>query len=136
MCQIDETFIAILNKMRTNNQTYDELTYINLRCLRPSPTDPMFRYLFYINKYVAKHNNHMTALLGARSLSLRTFSSLRPEELQGSSDPLSGILHTHSNSRLRPSLLPFGGSTLAPSRIQQLSATPSDPRDPTRQSTR
>jgi hypothetical protein len=33
MCQTNETFIAILNRMRTNIQTYDDLTYINLRCL-------------------------------------------------------------------------------------------------------
>ena len=42
MRQIDETFIAILNRMRTKSQTYDDLTYINLRCLRPASTDPMF----------------------------------------------------------------------------------------------
>jgi hypothetical protein len=59
MRQADETFTAILNRMCTNNQTYDDLTYINLRCLRHAPTDPTFPYLFYRNKDVAKHNSHM-----------------------------------------------------------------------------
>jgi len=63
MHQKDETFIAILNKMRTNNQTYDELTYINSRCLRLAPTDPTFPYLFYTNKDVSIHNNHMLSLM-------------------------------------------------------------------------
>jgi hypothetical protein len=60
---MDETFIAILNKMHKNNQTYDDLTYINLRCLRPTQTDPTFPYLFYRNKDVAKHNSHMLLLM-------------------------------------------------------------------------
>jgi hypothetical protein len=33
MRQTNETFIAILNRMRKNNQTCDELTYINSRCM-------------------------------------------------------------------------------------------------------
>jgi hypothetical protein len=56
----------------------------------------------------------------------------RPEELKGSSDPLSGILRTHSDSSTRailPSLV-IGGSALATSRVQQLNTRPSDPRDP------
>jgi hypothetical protein len=63
MHQTDETFIAILKRMRTNNQTYDYLTYINLRCLRLAPIDPKFPYLFYTNKDVAMHNNHMLSLI-------------------------------------------------------------------------
>jgi hypothetical protein len=63
MCQTDETFIAILNRLRTNNQTHDDLTHINLRSLWPAPTDPTFPYLFYRNKDVANHNNHMFSLM-------------------------------------------------------------------------
>jgi hypothetical protein len=63
MRQTDETFIAILNRMHTNNQTHDDLTHINLRCLRPAPTDPTFPYLFYKNKDVSNHNNHMLSLM-------------------------------------------------------------------------
>jgi len=63
MHQTDEIFIAIQNRMRKNNQTYDDLTYINLRCLRIAPIDPTFPYMFYINKDVAKHNNHMLSLM-------------------------------------------------------------------------
>ena len=63
MCQTDETFIAILNRMRINNQTYDDLTYINLRCLRPAPTDPTFPYMFYTNKDVAMHNKYMLSFM-------------------------------------------------------------------------
>jgi hypothetical protein len=63
MRQTDETFIAILNRMCTNNQTYDELTYINSRCLQPAPTDPTFTYLFYRNKDVTMHNIQMLFLM-------------------------------------------------------------------------
>jgi ATP-dependent DNA helicase PIF1 len=63
MRQTDETFIAILNRMCTNNQTHDDLTHINLRCFWPAPTDPTFPYLFYRNKDVANHNSHMLSLM-------------------------------------------------------------------------
>jgi hypothetical protein len=63
MHQTNETIIEIMNRMCTNNQTYDDLTYINLRCLWPAPTNPMFPYLFYRNKYVANHNIHMLSLM-------------------------------------------------------------------------
>jgi hypothetical protein len=49
--------------MCTKNQTYDDLTYINLRCLWSAPTNPMFPYLFYKNKDVSKHNSHMLSLI-------------------------------------------------------------------------
>jgi hypothetical protein len=49
--------------MQTNSQTYDELTYINSRCLQPAPTDPTFPYLFYTNKDVAMHNRNMLSLM-------------------------------------------------------------------------
>jgi hypothetical protein len=63
MRQTYETFIAILNRMCSNKKTYDDLTYINLRCLRTALTDPTFPYLFYRNKDVAKHNSHMLLLM-------------------------------------------------------------------------
>jgi hypothetical protein len=63
MRQTNETFIAILNRMRTNNQTCDDLTYINSSCMRPAPTDPTFPYLFYKNKDVAMHNKYMLSLM-------------------------------------------------------------------------
>jgi hypothetical protein len=63
MLQTDEKFIAILNRMRTNNQTYDDLTYINSRCMQPAPTDPTFPYLFYRNRDVSMHNRYMLSLM-------------------------------------------------------------------------
>jgi len=33
MHQKDEYFIAILNRIRTNNQTHDDLAYINSSCM-------------------------------------------------------------------------------------------------------
>jgi hypothetical protein len=59
MRHTNETFIAILNRMRANNQTCDDLKYINSRCMRPTPIDPTFPYLFYKNKDVAMHNRYM-----------------------------------------------------------------------------
>jgi hypothetical protein len=63
MCQTDETFIAILNRMRTNNQMHVDLTYINSRCMRPTPTYPTFPYLFYMNRDVAMKNRYMLSLI-------------------------------------------------------------------------
>jgi hypothetical protein len=72
MRQIDETFIAILNRMRTNSETHDDLTYTNLKCLRPAPTDPTFCYLFYINKDVANHNSHMLSLMPGDDITINS----------------------------------------------------------------
>jgi hypothetical protein len=63
MHQTDETFNAILNRMRTNNQTHDDLTYINSRCMRHAPIEPTFPSLFYMNRHVAMHNRYMLSLI-------------------------------------------------------------------------
>ena len=42
MRQTDENFISTLNRIRTNNQTEDDLEYLNKNCLRPMPNDPTF----------------------------------------------------------------------------------------------
>jgi hypothetical protein len=61
-------FIAILNRMRTNSQTKDDLDYINMNCIRPAPNDPTFPYLFYRNKEVALHNRSMLLLIPGKEL--------------------------------------------------------------------
>ena len=63
MRQRNETFIAILNRMQTNNQRHDDLTYINSRCMQLAPTNPNFPYLFYTNRDVAMHNRYMLSLM-------------------------------------------------------------------------
>jgi hypothetical protein len=63
MHQRDENFIAILNRMQTNNQTIDDFLYINACCVHPAPKEPTFPYLFYRNKHVAMHNKHMLSLM-------------------------------------------------------------------------
>jgi hypothetical protein len=63
MHQRDEIFFAILNKMQTINQRIDDLLYINARCVLPAPKEPTFPYLFYRNKHVVMHNNHMLLLM-------------------------------------------------------------------------
>jgi exonuclease III len=68
MRQTDEKFIAILNRMRTNSQTSNDLSYINTNCMRPAPNDPTFPYLFYKNKDVALHNKHMLSLMPGNEL--------------------------------------------------------------------
>ena len=62
MRQTDENFISTLNRIRTNNRTKDDLAYLNRNCLRPTPNDPTFPYLFYKNKYVAIHNKKMLSI--------------------------------------------------------------------------
>jgi hypothetical protein len=68
MRQTNEKFIAILNRMRTNSQTSNDLTYINMNCMRPAPNDPTFPYLFYKNKDVALHNKHMLSIMPGNEL--------------------------------------------------------------------
>jgi exonuclease III len=71
MRQKDEKFISILNRMRTNNQTSDDLAYLNRNCIRPAPNDPTFPYLFYKNKDVAMHNKHMLLLIPGNEISIK-----------------------------------------------------------------
>jgi hypothetical protein len=63
MRQKNGYFIAILNRMWKNNQTRDDLAYINSSCMRPTPTYPTFPYLFYKNKDVTMHNKYMLSLM-------------------------------------------------------------------------
>ena len=56
MRQKGEDFIKILNKMRLNEQSVDDIEYINRHCYRLAPVDPLFPYLFYKNKDVQRHN--------------------------------------------------------------------------------
>ena len=72
MRQKDEKFISILNRMRTNNQTSDDLAYLNRNCIRPAPNDPTFPYRFYKNKGVAMHNKHMLLLIPRNEISIKT----------------------------------------------------------------
>ena len=46
MRQRDEDFIKVLNKMRLNEQSDEDIEYINHHCYRPPPLDPLFPYLF------------------------------------------------------------------------------------------
>ena len=62
MCQIDENFISTLNRIWTNNQTEDDLAYINRNCLWLAPNDSTFPYFFYKNKDVAIHNKKMLSI--------------------------------------------------------------------------
>jgi hypothetical protein len=63
MCQTNEKFIAILNRMWKNNQTFDDLKYINSSCMQPASIEPNFPYLFYKNKDVAAHNKYILSLI-------------------------------------------------------------------------
>jgi hypothetical protein len=72
MHQTSEKFIAILNRMQTNNQTCDDLTYFNSSCMRPSPTDATFPYLLYKNKDVAMHNKYMLSLMLGNDININS----------------------------------------------------------------
>ena len=63
MRQTDENFISTLNRIRTNNQTEDDLAYLNKNCLRPAPNDLTFPYLFYKNKDVSMHNKKILSIV-------------------------------------------------------------------------
>ena len=58
----------ILNIMRTNSQTSDDITYINKPCMWTIPNDPKFPYLFYKNKDFTMHNKKMLTLMPGNEL--------------------------------------------------------------------
>ena len=45
--------------MRLNEQSDEDIEYINHHCYRSPPLDPLFPYLFYKNKDVQRHNEQM-----------------------------------------------------------------------------
>ena len=63
MCKKDIELIKILNKMRINKQSDEDIQYINSHCHRTPPIDPFFPYVFYKNKDVKKHNERMHPLV-------------------------------------------------------------------------
>jgi hypothetical protein len=68
MRQKNEKFISIMNRMRTNSQTTEDLEYIYTNCIQPASNHPTFPYLFYRNKYVALHNRSMLLLIPGKEL--------------------------------------------------------------------
>ena len=54
--QENQTFISILNRIRTCSQTIDDIDYLNQHCYRKTPIDATFPYLFHCNKDVQEHN--------------------------------------------------------------------------------
>jgi hypothetical protein len=54
--------------MRTNSQTKENLDYINMNCIQPTPNDLAFPYLFYRNNEVALHNRSMLLLIPGKEI--------------------------------------------------------------------
>jgi len=74
MHQKNENFIEILNKMCTNNQKIKNLAYINMNCIRTTPSDPTFPYLFYKNKDVSMHKKYMLFLIPGNEILINTIN--------------------------------------------------------------
>ena len=62
MRQKDTHFVTVLNIIRLNEQSKEDIDYINDNCFRPPPLDPQFPYVFYRNKDVESHNTKMLSL--------------------------------------------------------------------------
>ena len=62
MHQKDTHFVTVLNRIRLNEQSKEDIDYINKNCFRPPPLDPQFPYVFYRNKDVQSHNTKMLSL--------------------------------------------------------------------------
>jgi len=77
MRQRDKYFITVLNKMRLNEQTNDDIEYINSHCYRSPPIDPLFPYLFYKNKDVQIHNEKMLSQVDEELLILEHLMKLK-----------------------------------------------------------
>jgi hypothetical protein len=76
MRQRDKDFITVLNKMRLNEQSNDDIEYINSHCYRSPPIDPLFPYLFYKNKDVQRHNEKMLSQVDEELLILEAFDEV------------------------------------------------------------
>lgn len=59
----NKDFVSILNRIRTCSHTNNDNDYLNKLYYKPAPRDPMFPYLFFINKDVKKHNEKMLSLV-------------------------------------------------------------------------
>ncbi|XP_059067532.1 ATP-dependent DNA helicase PIF1-like [Cryptomeria japonica] len=63
MRQTDQLFVAALNRIRMGSQTKEDIAYLNSKCLRTPPVDPMFPFLFYKRKDVDAHNQNILSTL-------------------------------------------------------------------------
>ena len=57
-------------RIRTCNQTIDDITYLNMHCHRQQPLDPTFPSLSYCNKDVQKHNTRMLSIVETEAFTL------------------------------------------------------------------
>ena len=80
MRQKDIDFITILNKMRLNKQSDNDIQYINAHCYRSTPIDPLFPYLYYRNKDVHKHNDKMLSLVKEKLLVIEAIDELESNQ--------------------------------------------------------
>jgi len=62
MHQKDPLFIDVLNRMRLNMETDQDIAYINNNFYSPTPLSSIFPYIFYQNKDVHSHNAKMLSL--------------------------------------------------------------------------
>jgi hypothetical protein len=76
MRQKNIDFIRILNKMRLNKQSDEDIEYINAHYYRAAPIDPLFPYLFYRNKDVNEHNDRMLSLVDGELVVLHAIDEL------------------------------------------------------------
>lgn len=82
MRQKDPLFIDVLNRMRLNMQTDEDIAYVNNNCYRIPPSSPVFPYIFYRNKDVHIHNAKMLSLTKGEQIMLVAIDNY---ELPGSS---------------------------------------------------
>ena len=76
MHQTNEYFIFTLNRICTNTQTKEDFQYLNRNCLRSTPNEPTFPYLFYRNKDVAIHNNKMLSIVPGDEIIINSIDNL------------------------------------------------------------
>ena len=70
MRQKDPLFIDVLNRMRLNMQTDQDIAYVNNNCYRIPPLGLVFPYIFYRNKDVHIHNAKMLSLTKGEQIML------------------------------------------------------------------
>lgn len=59
-------FISILKHVRISQQIDEDISYLNRKCLKPTPTNPRFPYLFQTNIAIEQHNKRILEYLSTK----------------------------------------------------------------------
>ena len=75
MRQDNKEFVSILNRIRTCEQTTNNIAYLNKHCYKCPRNDRTFPYRFHLNKDVQQHNEKKLSFLNFEPITLKTYDN-------------------------------------------------------------